>query len=1391
MSTDLLASLAHLSAAQKSALKARFALPMQEDGLRIATRADRSAYPLSFAQEALWLIDQIESGAHYNDYAAFRIQGELDVSILKRALHGVVSRHESLRATFPERDGAPHQVISPMSDVLLPEIDLSNAPVEEVWHAARKEAQAPFDLARGPLFRVKLIRHSRNDHVLSVTMHHIVTDGWSMGVFIQEMSAFYAALRSGNAALAPGPLAIQYADYAAWQRQRFHGSRLEQELAYWRKQLSDSKRTEFPRDRQGDPLDYSGARFYVALPMPQLARLKELARLESVSLYMVLAAALNILMAKYSGQTDILLGCPVAGRDQVETHSLIGVFINTLVFRTQLSADPTIGEILTRVRDTALAGFAHQQLPFATLVRELRPQRISGESPFFQVMLTSQPTATAGSRQFSGLTISPVDADNQLAAFDLTLQLTEEADGLRGRFHYRTAVFTASFIRRLWEQLQLVFDQMTRTPSRGLSEVTLLTEQERHEVVEVLQGERADYGAGELLQEVFARRCAETPQAVAVSAERVLSYLELDRCSNQLAHDLRARGVGLETRVGICLERSWRLVVGILGILKCGAAYVPLDPVYPRERLEYMSRDSGLRLVVSESGLAAILPQGPEALFLDEQESRLSQQRDEALPSTAHPENAAYVIYTSGSTGQPKGVVVSHRAVWRLFAATAGEYGFGPQDVWTLFHSYAFDVSVWEIWGALLHGGRLVVVPYCVSRASDELYELLKRERVTVLCQTPTAFGELMRVDAQLADRLSLRVVIFAGEALDPSRLRSWFERHGDQTPRLVNMYGITETTVHVTYRELHVADAEQGSRSPVGKPMRDLRVYLLDGMGNPVPRAVTGELYVGGAGLARGYLERPQLTAERFLPDPFSAQPGARMYRSGDLARWTDSGELEFLGRADQQVKIRGFRVELAEIEATLLSHTAVQQAAVIMISHPDRGNSLAAYVVPNPVSAGAVKRLSGLLDEHVVDENEILTLPNGYPVVFLNRAETEFLYREIFAEDTYEVALADDAVVVDVGAHIGLFALRVASKSKPRQIYAFEPMPKPYAALRANCEIHGIPAQLFQCAVGGEDKTAQFTYYPHVTVLSGQHATSSEDRLTVRRYIEAGNGAVEGIDDVLDEWMAGETIECRMTTLSTFIDENALQVIDLLKIDVEKSELEVLRGIRADHWPIVREVVVEVHDIDNRVQEITRLLTAAELEVSAYRASDLQDTGLVTLHGRRIGGKGNSVAGAGGPEIARWRSSEVLREDISSHLRRTLPDYMVPTDLTFLDHLPLTANGKLDRNSLARRPPRAARAKGERLRPRTAVEEIVADVWSAVLKRTDFGTNERFVDLGGHSLLATQIIFRLRKAFDVALPIRTMFERPTIVEQAAAIEQLIVEDVVAKDPAGQKLQS
>jgi len=984
------------------------------------------ALPLSFAQERLWFIDRLEPGsAVYNMPVAWRLGGALDEAALERALGEVVRRHEALRTVFHEVDGSPVQVITPFEGFALPVEDLSHLSEANREAAARRrageEARRAFDLSTGPLFRAGLLRLGEEDHVLLLSMHHIVSDGWSMGVLYREFSALYGAYREGRESPLP-ELGVQYADYAVWQREQLEGEVLERQLSYWRERLAGAPELlELPTDHPRPLVQtFRGAAVPVDLSLELLERLQALGRSDGATLYMMLLGAFQVLLSKYSGSEDIVVGSPIAGRTRKEVEELIGFFVNTLVLRTDLSGDPTFREVLGRVREATLGAYEHQEVPFERLVAELQPERSLSHTPLFQAMLTLQ-SAEDGGGAPPGL--SGMGAEIASAKFDLSLSLGATSRGLRGGLTYSTDLWEAATMQRLVGHFTRLVEQAAADPDVRLSQVALLNEAERRQVVEEWNRTGAEYPAGSPIHRLFEEQAGRTPDATAVSsAGAALTYAALDHAANRLANHLRRRGVRPETRVGICLERGTELVVAILAVLKAGGAYVPLDPAYPAERLAFMLADSGAPLLLTRLPLPGGLPpHAAEVVCLDAERERIEAESAQAPAAGVLPENLAYVIYTSGSTGTPKGVLVPHQGLANAARGYARELGVGPGDRVLQFASSSFDASVAEMVMALANGATLVLGTRETLAPGPDLLRLLHDEEVTVATLPPSALAVLPQ-----AELPALRTLATAGEACPAELVERWAPGR-----RFFNLYGPTEATIW----SAAAACTPGGGRPPLGHPVANTRAYVLDARGAPVPVGVPGELYVGGVGVARGYAGRPELTAERFVPDPFGAA-GGRLYRTGDRVRWRADGTLEFLGRVDAQVKVRGFRIEPGEIESALRRREGVADCVVVAREDVPGEKRLVAYVV-GEVEAGVLREpLRRELPEHMVPSafvvlEQLPLTPNGkldrkaLPAPDFAPAERHYVAPRTPTEEVLAAIWAEVLGIERVGVQDDFFAL------------------------------------------------------------------------------------------------------------------------------------------------------------------------------------------------------------------------------------------------------------------------------------------------------------------------------------------------------------------------------
>jgi amino acid adenylation domain-containing protein len=1479
------------------------------------TRVVRSAVqrpatiPLSFGQERLFFLDEVGLvGATYNMSLALRLAGDLSEDALECALTSLLKRHEVLRTRVGMHDGVPHQVIDPPTRFHLRHADLAGFPAGELREQQlrewiQREQLHAFDLRKGPLFRAVVIKLDQREHALVLTTHHIINDGWSWGVLTRELAALYAAHVKAEADSLPPP-PVQYADYAIWQREWLQGEVLEAQLQYWRQQLLGAPtQLQLPTDRPRPAVEsFKGATLRLSLPRSLSSRLSDIARREGSTPFMIFLAAYQVLLARWSGQEDVVVGSPIAGRRSREIEGLVGFFVNALVLRTKVSGDVSFRRLLQQVRDMTLGAYAHQDLPFETLVRELRPDRNLTRQPVFQVGMALQ-NYPRERIELPGILLTRIDIDWTTSHFDLMLYLHESEEGVSGVFEYAVDLFDRATVQRMADSFITLLEGIAANPDSAVHELPLLSKAERHRLLIDWNPSATPAMQGKRVHHLFEAQVARTPDAVALVYQGAsMTYAELNASANRLARYLVRKGVGPDQLVGICVERGLDMVVGLIGILKAGGAYLPLDPSYPPERLAYILKDASPKLALAQAVTREKLADAAvEVIALDDDWARIKRMSGENLEpnlNSVSEEEMAYVIYTSGSTGDPKGVVVTHANVTRLFSSTDPWFHFNEHDVWTLFHSIAFDFSVWELWGALLYGGRVVVVPHLAARSPVDFYRLLCKEGVTVLNQTPSCFVQLIDAQAQSPKDLqhTLRTVVFGGEALELRTLRPWIRRNGAQRPQLVNMYGITETTVHVTYCPLTQEDIESERGSLIGKPIPDLRLYILDPHRQPVPVGVSGELFVGGAGVARGYLKRPGLTRERFIRDPFSSTPDARLYKTGDLGRWRGDGTIEYLGRNDHQVKIRGFRIEPGEIEAALLEHPAVRQAVVMAREDSPGEKRLVAYVVSDrsaPAGAGNEKSAETLREAVVQDwealyegtygtQNEV----SGPTFVGWNSSYTGqpipvSEMQEWLACTVERILALKPKRMLEIGCGVGLILQKVAphceaylgtdiSASAIEQLRKWTATQQDLSHVkldhRAASALGDLPAASFDTVV--LNSVAQ--YFPDVEYLLAVL------REAVRVLVPGGKVFAGDIRDLSLLSMFHNAVELNQAAASVSVGQLRRRVATAIAEDkelvVDSCFFEALPGnmpgiaaaeVKIKRGHCVNELTRYRYDVTltvaNEVEPrpiVTTLYWSSDLGSLSRLESDLRrkcwsgalvrgipngrlsreaaarvlvenaderlDVGslrrqlneldpfgiepeqiwkLAEAHGFEAiikpGCRGcfdvqfldrdsSRAAARGVPEITAakpWAAytndplengfRQQLIPELREHLKRRLPDYMVPSAWAMLRQMPLTSNGKVDRRALPAPQARTGEG-GEYIAPRNSIEKTLAEIWAQLLQVDRVGAHDNFFEMGGHSLHGMKLIARVAERLNVRLAVIALFRHPKLEELAAVVESL-----------------
>ncbi len=945
----------------------------QERATALAPRPRTGKIPLSFSQQRLWFIDQLEPGGNqYNIPAAIRIHGKLNHEVFEKALNSVIQRHESLRTVFRNEKGEPVQVIKEESGLAIPVYDLSHLNADErerqAQSLAEKEVKRPFNLAAGPLLRVVIIKLEAEDQVVVFSLHHIISDGWSVGILIREFADFYKSMEKKESAVLP-ELPVQYADFAAWQREWLKGTALEEQLRYWKEKLAGAPPLlELPLDFPRPAVQtFNGGRESILLPEDLLKKMKEKSRAQNATLFMMLLALFKILLYRYSGEGDLVVGSPIAGRNHSEIEDLIGFFVNNLVLRTKLSRNETFQEVLEKVRETALEAYLHQDIPFEKLVEELHPVRDLSHSPLFQVMFVMQ-NLPVPEFKLPGLSVSGFELDGQTSSYDLSLVIQEAPDGLAVEMEYNTDLFRAETIRRMLGHYHRLLTSVSDTDECKIGDIPLLSQNERESITVEWNQTAVNYPENMTAHQIFESVSADFPDSVAVHYSGNISpedpqkvtYSELNRRANQLAHYLRKMGLRPEGTVAICMERSVEMIMAILAVLKAGGAFLPVDPAHPISRREYMMQDSGTAILLTqEKLLGQSVPDVPQIIAVDRDWDKIRRFGGTNPDSPVTPQNLAYIIYTSGSTGKPKGTLLQHGGLANLATVQKVAFDIQPGKRIMQFSSLSFDASVWEFVMALLNGATLCLTTREVIMSGRNLSGYLRDEKINIITLPPSVLAVLPP-----ADLPELQVLVTAGEAVSTQLVETWCNGR-----RFFNAYGPTETTVCAS---MHQCRQGSAANPPIGKPIGNFQLFITEHPLQPVPVGVQAELCVAGAGLARGYMNRPDLTAEKFMPHPFANRAGERLYRTGDLTRYLADGNIEFIGRIDSQVKVRGFRIEPGEIDALLMKHSEIQDSITVVREPVPGDKRLISYIVTsgeNEVDVTGIKEyLRGRLPEYMI---------------------------------------------------------------------------------------------------------------------------------------------------------------------------------------------------------------------------------------------------------------------------------------------------------------------------------------------------------------------------------------------------------------------------------------
>jgi amino acid adenylation domain-containing protein/FkbM family methyltransferase/non-ribosomal peptide synthase protein (TIGR01720 family) len=1300
-------------------------------------------HPLSLAQERLWFLETMGGvGAAYNVAGAVRITGDLDGEALGAAFRLVQQRQPMLRMRLVDVDGSPAQVAAPADDLVTLE--------RRVWHgdavaalaAAHADAQVPFDITRDALVRATLHDIGPGDALLAVTMHHLISDGSSLTVLIRELTEAYRAVRAQRSP-AWSPLQSHYVDYARAQREGLVHGRFDREVDYWRAQLDDAPDAiTLPADgARPATATFNGSAVPVLIPAATAQAVTRLAGARGATPVMVLLAAYAHLLMRMSGQDDVVIGVPVSGRPSDGAEDLIGLFVNALPIRVHAAPEATFAALVDQVKTQVLDAMAHAEVPWEFLLEALHPQRDVSRAPIFQVSFTLQDNPVSAF-DVDGLTFIDVPLPVEAAKFELSLELHTALDGgFTGVLEFNTDLFARSTAERFVERYVHVVETLATRPEAPLDGAALWLPGEVVALESAWCGPEVPFDVGTSVPEAFSEVAAARPEAEAVVlGERVVTFAELHAEARRVGAALVHLGVKAGDRVGVVVDRTPETIAHLLGVMFAGAAYVPIDPSWPEERRSSVLGTAGCTFVIDDTFVAegsAPLPHVP-------------------------PDAAAYVLFTSGSTGVPKGVVVEHRSLRHLIEALEfavyQPLGIHSRARVSVNGALTFDTSVKQVF-QLLQGRTLVLVPEDVRLDGAALLSYAEAMGLEVLDATPSQLTWL--VEAGLATHPGrVRAVLAGGEALSRTL---WHAMRRPGAPTLVNLYGPTECTVDAT---AHILGADDDAPL-LGRPLPNMAVCVCDAALRPVPVGVPGELVIAGPGVARGYLGDAETTAAKFLPNPLPGLPGTRVYRTGDRGRVRPDGRLEFLGRVDDQVKVRGHRVELGEVEQGLARHEAVRAACALLTDD----QRLVAAVAVDP------------LRSETFEGRERHTLRNGLSIVQLNRNEADFLYDEMFEKNAYlrhGVHLHDGATVLDVGSNIGMFAMFAHVRHAGLRLVCVEPNPHVRTLLDANLRLFGAAAHVFDCGIGEVEGRAEFTFYPWFSILSGLHADVDDEKAVVRSYIRHQQDMAGSDDATVDEVISAKlrpvTLPVRLRPLGDIIAESGLTGIDLLKINVEKAELEVLLGVRDDQWAMIRQIALELHDVDGRLDTTLAMLRGRGFEVTVDEDWSLEREAGTNYYLYAVRpGQGRPETPADPERIRLFTRPLVTGEAIRTAAQDHLPEYMVPDVCRVVERLPVTTHGKVDRRAIARWSwTRTGRVGGEPVRALTPVEERLAALWSLVLDMEHIGPADHFFNSGGHSLSAARLAGRVREAFGVAFTVGAVFDAPVLSDMAVHVASL-----------------
>lgn len=1343
--------------------------------------------PLSFQQESLFFINEYNrnNDNSYSEMACLFFDKDLNLGILEKTLNYLIERHSVFRTIFrKDEDGIPYQVILPFDDKLRVKLTLDTV-YENLDQYLLEKSSYIFDFNQEPLLKCDLVETSHNDekvYILCVTAHHIIIDGVSFYIFIKECHDVYEKLLNN----VPPILTIQsikYADYAVWQRSFLCGEVLQKRLDYWNNKLSGFEELQLPLDmpRSSNQSNIASS-INVILEDGLSTQIKKLSEYNSLSVFQSLLAGFYILLNKYTNQTDIVIGSTSANRNLSQIENIIGLFVNMLVFRIDIK-NLTVTALLKEVKETCLEASVYQDTPFELVVRHLKVERDPKLNPISQIIFTQGADIPKSELMYSQSTNNDQSYKKARAKFDLVVYVSDFNEKIGFIFEYNTSLFQQKTIDRMIAHYKNILAIMVKNTDELVEKINFLLPQEYQQIVYAWNHTDQVFPNDKTLNQLFEEQVKQTPNRIAaVFEQNNITYDELNKKANKLANYLRNKHQKIykkelqpDTLVALYLNRSFEMIIGILGVLKAGGAYVPLDPDYPSDRLEFIINDAVPKFTLTQNDKIDKLHSFNKNTLINLKDFELFCTESETnLKIISNPSSLAYVIYTSGSTGNPKGVMIEHRAIINRLIWMQKQYQFCQDDVVLQKTPYTFDISIWELIVPLLSGSKLVFAVPNGHKDPFYLVNLIKDNNINKIHFVPSMLEPFLQAIKDLnPNNFPLKQIFCSGEALLVPLVNNCLKVLPDVGVH--NLYGPTEAAIEVSFHDIDPKATYHAI--PIGKPIPNIKLYILDKFLNPKPIGVIGDLYIGGVGLARGYLNRDDLTSKSFIPNPFAnsddnSKGPARIYKTGDLAKWLPNGDIEYIGRNDFQVKIRGFRVELGEIELQLLKHAAISGCVVRTNAEKQKnGTQIIAYYVPNPECAYTVKKIVEYQKKGSYPVNsKLYDLPSGLSLYSYNKSELEFLYDEIFINSTYHkygITIPDGGCVFDVGANLGMFSIYASLKAKNVKIYSFEPVPQIFELLACNASLFQKNIKLFEFGFSNKAEKVSFTYYPKATILSGRYASVGGESETLKRYLKNNSQATlnetkeDEINELLGEVLQQQQVEVELKTISQFINENNIKQIDLLKIDVEKSERAVLDGIVDSDWAKIKQIVLEVHNGEAELEEIKQLLKKRHFEVLCQQSTDLSQTNIYNIYALQKDLRWEQANNNDNCGLKEWFSPAELNSDLRGHLENFLPQYMIPDSFIVLDVIPLMPNGKIDRKKLPE--PEFITDSDNFIPPQNSLHEIIRQVWSEILEipENQIGINDSFFKLGGNSILSMQLQSKLKKTLKIAhLQISDLFK-------------------------------